>query len=482
MKHFTFIFFVLLGLSGVSLAQNQKILPSSIFIIDQQSGAQVPANSEAAISFKNALIALVSNTNTAKLQQTLRFGPGKRSFFIQQLSPQDNGNAYQISLQRTFVGQVSIVYTFLYNVDQNKLYFSDPNTATWLEEAIQGENTINLNNCQTFGFFNAIQAQPVAVANNVQPVDNGPAVDETAPVDDNVSAPTAPPALPDYEQPECPEDGYLWQPGYWAFSTQSNNYYWVPGVWVAPPTVGFLWTPPYWGYLGGVYAFHSGYWGATIGFYGGVSYGFGYEGVGFVGGDWYGGRFRYNTAVVRVSINVHNTYADARFAHTGMRNHNSFNGPGGVNARPNARELQAEHEHHVMATPEQIRNQRAAREDRGQAAGAGGKPANLANQKAPERVVNGGNGPAGNRSGNGAGNGARNGNPAVAGRPGAAGNVAGPGGQGARPGAPGQAGVRPGMPVGGARPGGPAGVGGQKPGKLPAVNKPASNPKPKDKN
>jgi hypothetical protein len=28
-------------------------------------------------------------------------------------------------------------------------------------------------------------------------------------------APEAPPALPDYDQPPCPGDNYLWTPGYW---------------------------------------------------------------------------------------------------------------------------------------------------------------------------------------------------------------------------------------------------------------------------
>jgi len=410
----------------------------------------------------------------------------------------------------------------LYNVDQNKLYFSDPNTATWVEEVIQGYNMVNLNNCQTLGVFNEAQQQQAAVADNNQQAGNGIASDNTdaTPVDDNVSAPAAPPALPDYEQPECPEDGYLWQPGYWAYNTDAGNYYWVPGVWVAPPQVGFLWTPPYWGYVGGVYAFHAGYWGNTIGFYGGVAYGFGYEGIGFAGGDWYGGHFRYNTAVVRVSTNVHNTFADARVVNrAGMRNHNSFNGPGGINARPTANELKAEHEHHVMVTPEQVRNQRAARSDRMQAAGAGGKPGNLANQKAPERVVT-----TGNRGGGGVGNGARNSNQAGMGRPGNSnqnaavrpggqgngvrpggpGNGAAPGqqgngvrpggpgaaqaqqGNGARPGAPG-AGVRQGTPTAGNRPGAPTGnarqgspAGNAKPAKT--VNKPMSNSKPKNKN
>src|SRR6201984_3386830 len=98
-----------------------------------------------------------------------------------------------------------------------------------------------------------------------------------------VSIRVGPPALPVYEQPPCPVEGYLWTPGYWAYG--DAGYYWVPGVWVAPPRVGVLWTPGYWGWREGVYAFHAGYWGPHVGFYGGVNYGFGYGGVGFVGGE-----------------------------------------------------------------------------------------------------------------------------------------------------------------------------------------------------
>ncbi len=67
----------------------------------------------------------------------------------------------------------------------------------------------------------------------------------------SVSITIAPPALPVYVQPQCPVDGYLWNPGYWAHG--NAGYYWVPGVWVAPPQVGLLWTPPWWGFVGGVY-------------------------------------------------------------------------------------------------------------------------------------------------------------------------------------------------------------------------------------
>ena len=82
-----------------------------------------------------------------------------------------------------------------------------------------------------------------------------------------VSVRLAPPALPVYIQPDCPVDGYLWVPGYWAYN-EDDGYYWVPGVWVAPPEPGYLWTPSYWGFEGGLYGFHRGYWGMHVGYYG----------------------------------------------------------------------------------------------------------------------------------------------------------------------------------------------------------------------
>src|SRR5271170_2061674 len=66
----------------------------------------------------------------------------------------------------------------------------------------------------------------------------------------------APPPLPVYAQPACPNDGYLWTPGYWAYA--NDAYYWVPGAWVQPPEIGLLWTPCYWGWGGSAFVFHSG--------------------------------------------------------------------------------------------------------------------------------------------------------------------------------------------------------------------------------
>ena len=178
-----------------------------------------------------------------------------------------------------------------------------------------------------------------------------------------VSIRIGPPALPVYTQPPCPQDGFLWTPGYWAYGPE--GYYWVPGVWVAPPRVGLLWTPGYWGFVGGVYGWHAGYWGPHVGFYGGINYGFGYGGVGFVGGRWDGGHFAYNTAVVNVNRTViRNVYVDRTVVtNVNVNAHASFNGEGGVNARPTADEQRWSHEEHVAPTANQMQHEQTFRND-----------------------------------------------------------------------------------------------------------------------
>jgi hypothetical protein len=190
----------------------------------------------------------------------------------------------------------------------------------------------------------------------------------------------APPALPVYTQPPCPTEGYLWTPGYWAYGPV--GYYWVPGVWVAPPRVGLLWTPGYWGFGGGIYGWHAGYWGPHIGFYGGINYGFGYGGVGFIGGRWAGGVFQYNTAVMSVNTSiVRNVYVDRTVINntTVVNNRMAFNGQGGVMARPSPAEMAVEHENHIPATSNQISHEQAAGHDRNQLASVNnGRPGTAA--------------------------------------------------------------------------------------------------------
>jgi len=205
-----------------------------------------------------------------------------------------------------------------------------------------------------------------------------------------ISVHVGPPALPVYEQPPCPVEGYLWTPGYWAYGDE--GYYWVPGVWVAPPRVGVLWTPGYWGWNEGVYVFHAGYWGPHIGFYGGVNYGFGYGGVGFVGGEWRGGRFAYNTAVVNVNTTViHNTYVNKTvIVNNRTVNRTSFSGgPGGINARPTREEMAASHENHIHPTSMQASHEHMASTNRANFASENhGKPANAAMSRVNTREAN----------------------------------------------------------------------------------------------
>ena len=192
----------------------------------------------------------------------------------------------------------------------------------------------------------------------------------------DMQASEAPPALPQYEQPPCPVEGYIWTPGYWAFAPA--GYFWVPGTWVAPPRVGLLWTPGYWGFVGGVYMFHAGYWGPHVGFYGGVNYGFGYTGVGFAGGRWVGGSFAYNQAVTNINVTVvHNTYNETVINNNVTVNRVSYNGgAGGIVAAPTAQERMAAQEQHVAATAAQHQHiQQAAANPALLAHNNGGHPA-----------------------------------------------------------------------------------------------------------
>ena len=193
----------------------------------------------------------------------------------------------------------------------------------------------------------------------------------------------APPALPVYVQPMCPQPNLMWTPGYWAYSSDDGGYYWVPGAWVPAPYEGALWTPPYWGWNNGQYGFHDGYWGTHVGYYGGVNYGFGFGGVGFAGGEWRGGSFAYNTAVTQVNVNIiHVTYVNTTIVQAGIvanPNHVAYNGgPGGVQHAATPTEQAAASEPHVAPTKFQTQHAATAKADKTSFAKAnGGKPKTL---------------------------------------------------------------------------------------------------------
>jgi WXXGXW repeat (2 copies) len=183
-----------------------------------------------------------------------------------------------------------------------------------------------------------------------------------------ISVHIGPPALPVYVQPVCPAPGYIWTPGYWAYG--EDGYYWVPGTWVMAPAVGLLWTPGYWGWGGGAYLWHAGYWGPHVGFYGGINYGFGYGGIGFVGGEWRGREFSYNRSVTNVNVTVvHNTYNRTVMNNNTTINRTSFNGgSGGTAAQPTAAEQATAREQHVQPTSAQSSHEHAASTNRAQLA------------------------------------------------------------------------------------------------------------------
>ncbi len=170
----------------------------------------------------------------------------------------------------------------------------------------------------------------------------------------------APPPIPVYTQPVCPDPDYMWTPGYWAWD--EDGYYWVPGTWVPVPQPGLLWTPGYWGWDNGYYVWHDGYWAPQVGFYGGVDYGYGYFGQGFGGGEWRGNHFFYNAAVMHVDRSrINYVYVNKTVIVNRTNNFVSYNGgPGGIHAAPTPAQLKVTQERHIQRTSEQTRQQTLA--------------------------------------------------------------------------------------------------------------------------
>ena len=175
-----------------------------------------------------------------------------------------------------------------------------------------------------------------------------------------ISVRIGPPALPVYEQPPCPAEGYMWVPGYWAWG--DDGYFWVPGTWVLAPQPGYLWTPPWWAWEGGFYHFHPGYWGPHVGFYGGIVYGFGYFGNGYEGGRWQGDRFYYNRSVTNVNVtNITNVYNTTVVNNTTVNRVSYNGGPGGIDRRPTPGEEAAERDRHIPPPAAQTEHLEQAR-------------------------------------------------------------------------------------------------------------------------
>ena len=196
-----------------------------------------------------------------------------------------------------------------------------------------------------------------------------------------ISVSFGPPALPVYEQPPVPAEGYLWTPGYWAYG--DGDYYWVPGTWVMAPQVGYLWTPGYWGWRNGGYAFNEGYWGPHVGFYGGINYGYGYGGQGYEGGRWNNRQFEYNRSVNNVNvINIHNTYNTTVINNTTLNRVSYNGGNGGITAAATAQDQAAAREKHIAPVAVQTQHEQAARANPQQRASVNqGKPAIAATPK-----------------------------------------------------------------------------------------------------
>src|SRR5271155_508882 len=180
------------------------------------------------------------------------------------------------------------------------------------------------------------------------------AIPATAHAQFSASISVAPPELVVYSQPICPQEGYLWTPGYWAYGNEG-------------------------------YAWNGGYWGTEVGFYGGVNYGFGYGGSGYEGGYWRNNQFSYNTYVNNVGgERFRNTYNKTVVVNT--TNYVSYNGgSGGITARPTAAEESFARGHHTSPTAAQSGQREVASKNREMLASVNhGRPAIAATSKPGE--------------------------------------------------------------------------------------------------
>jgi hypothetical protein len=118
------------------------------------------------------------------------------------------------------------------------------------------------------------------------------------------------------------------------------------------------WTPPYWAWTDGAYTFYPGYWATTVGFYGGIDYGFGYTGVGYQGGYWRNNQFAYNTAVNNFGgVNIAQAYSRPV---PNPNNRVAFNGGnGGTIGRPTQAQIAAR-AHAMPPTAAQAQHQEMA--------------------------------------------------------------------------------------------------------------------------
>ena len=95
--------------------------------------------------------------------------------------------------------------------------------------------------------------------------------------------------------------------------------------------------------------------GPHIGFYGGINYGFGYIGIGFVGGYWNHDRYFYNRAVTNVNVtHITNVYTHNVVVNNIDNRRISYNGgPNGIRRMADPREAAALNEAHIPPTAAQ---------------------------------------------------------------------------------------------------------------------------------
>ncbi len=170
------------------------------------------------------------------------------------------------------------------------------------------------------------------------------------PADVELRATDAPPPLPEYEQPPCPDDGYLWTPGYWAYG--GGGYFWVPGTWVQPPPRRRAVDPRLLGLRGRRVCIPHRVLGSPCRILRRRELRPWLWRHGLCGRPWSGNSFAYNRTVNNVNVtHVHNTYNETVINNVTVNRVSYNGGSGGLSAAPTSQDRAASREQHAAPTP-----------------------------------------------------------------------------------------------------------------------------------
>ena len=124
---------------------------SKLYAIDFAIGEEIPAVSEGAILFKNALVDLIYHTSEGRRLKNMY--PGPQVAIIKQIDPRTL-NGFQIAVLSISFADSKEIGWFYYDTRKNMFFVFDREAGKWKKIIFDSDNVQYLNNCRTYCNFN----------------------------------------------------------------------------------------------------------------------------------------------------------------------------------------------------------------------------------------------------------------------------------------------------------------------------------------